>query len=72
MAREGRGVAWVPRFYAHDDIASRALVPAGDEQFEIATEIRLIRSRAGQSESPESFWSTVLKQRREQNLQGLR
>ena len=64
MARDGRGVAWVPHFFAQDDIASGALVPAGDSQFEIATEIHLIRTRARQSEAAERFWNTVVKQYR--------
>lgn len=61
MAREGRGVAWVPRTFAAADLASGRLVPAGNASWEIAAEIRLIRPRARQSEAAERFWSAVLK-----------
>jgi DNA-binding transcriptional LysR family regulator len=63
MARDGRGVAWVPRSFAQPDIAAGRLVAAGDAQWEIAAEIRLIRPRDRQSEAAERFWSAVLKRR---------
>lgn len=64
MARDGRGVAWVPKCFIQDDLVSGRLVPAGDKQYEISTEIQLIRSRARQSEAAERFWSAVTKRYR--------
>ena len=61
MARDGRGVAWVPRFFIQDDLASGKLVPAGGKEAEIDTEIHIIRPRARQSEAAEHFWRTVTK-----------
>ncbi|MBU3077880.1 LysR family transcriptional regulator [Sphingomonas quercus] len=61
MARDGRGVAWIPRLLAQDDIAAGRLVPVGDARSDIATEIRLIRPRHRQSQAAENFWSKVIK-----------
>ena len=57
MAREGKGVAWLPQSQIKDDLAQGRLMPAGDERWNIPMEIRLYRPRARQSPAAESFWS---------------
>ena len=57
MAREGKGVAWLPESLIQEDIAAGRLVPAGDETWSVPMEIRLYRPRARQSPAAESFWS---------------
>ena len=57
MAREGKGVAWLPESLVEEDIAAGRLVPAGDETWSVPMEIRLYRPRARQSPAAESFWS---------------
>lgn len=57
MAREGKGVAWLPESLIEDDLALGRLVPAGDETWSVPMEIRLYRPRARQSPAAESFWS---------------
>jgi LysR family transcriptional regulator, hypochlorite-specific transcription factor HypT len=57
MARDGRGVAWVPQTMVVEDLASRRLVRAGSSDWDVATEIRIYRPRARQSLAAEQFWS---------------
>lgn len=57
MAREGKGVAWLPQSLIAEDLSSGRLVPAGDERWHIPMEIRLYRPRARQSPAAESFWA---------------
>jgi DNA-binding transcriptional LysR family regulator len=57
MAREGKGLAWLPESLVAEDIAAGRLVPAGDETWSIPMEIRLYRPRARQSPAAESFWA---------------
>ena len=57
MAREGKGVAWLPESLVEDDLASGRLALAGDETWSVPMEIRLYRPRARQSPAAESFWS---------------
>lgn len=57
MAREGKGVAWLPESLVAEDVATGRLVPAGDEAWSVPMEIRLYRPRARQSPAAESFWS---------------
>jgi len=57
MAREGKGVAWLPESLVAEDIAAGRLIPAGDETWSVPMEIRLYRPRARQSPAAESFWS---------------
>jgi LysR family transcriptional regulator, hypochlorite-specific transcription factor HypT len=60
MAREGKGVAWLPQSLIAEDLATNRLVPAGDGPWNIPMEIRLYRPRARQSPAAESFWSFAL------------
>jgi DNA-binding transcriptional LysR family regulator len=57
MAREGKGVAWLPESLIEDDLASGRLVPAGGDLWSVPMDIRLYRPRARQSPAAESFWS---------------
>lgn len=61
MARDGRGVAWIPRLLAQEEIAAGRLVPAGDARSDIPAEIRLIRPRPRQSLAAEHFWSAAIR-----------
>lgn len=64
MAGDGRGVGWIPISLAADDLAPKGrLVPAGDERWNIAIEIRLFRPRARQSERAENFWAALTQKR---------
>ncbi len=56
MARDGKGLAWLPRSIAEDDLSSGALVRAGDARWDIPVDVRLYRPRGRQSPSAEAFW----------------
>lgn len=58
MAREGRGMAWLPLSLTAQDLEAGRLVrsaPSGD--WDIPMSIRLYRPRARQSPAAEAFWS---------------
>jgi DNA-binding transcriptional LysR family regulator len=57
MARDGRGVAWLPRSLIEPDLAEGLLVPAGGPDWDIPVEIRLFRPKARLSPAAERFWS---------------
>ncbi|MDH7637626.1 LysR substrate-binding domain-containing protein [Sphingomonas oryzagri] len=57
MAREGKGVAWLPESLVAEDIAAGRLVLAGDDAWSVPMEIRLYRPRARQSPAAEGFWA---------------
>lgn len=61
MAREGNGIAWLPRTLAEDDIATGRLVEAGGTQFSVPVEIRLFRSVRRQTRVIENFWQDLAK-----------
>jgi DNA-binding transcriptional LysR family regulator len=56
MARDGKGLAWLPLSIVGDDLVKGALVRAGDTHWDIPVDIRLYRPRARQSSSAEAFW----------------
>jgi DNA-binding transcriptional LysR family regulator len=60
MARDGRGVAWVPQCFVMDDLERGRLVRAGSGKWDLATTIKLFRPKARLSEPAENFWSAVL------------
>ena len=64
LARDGRGVAWLPESLIAEDLARgtlvRAGVPAGDERWTVPVQIRLVRPRARQSKAAESFWTLAV------------
>jgi DNA-binding transcriptional LysR family regulator len=56
MALDGRGLAWLPQSLVADDLRAGRLVPAGDERWRIALDIRLYRSASAQGRAAEDFW----------------
>lgn len=56
MAKDGRGLAWLPLSIVEDDLAQGLLVRAGDTRWDIPVDIRLYRPRGRQSPSAEAFW----------------
>ncbi len=62
MARQGGGVAWLPRTMAAEDLAAGRLVDAGGGGFSIGVEIRLLRPKRRQSNTAETFWKAMSRQ----------
>ncbi|HEY0597127.1 LysR substrate-binding domain-containing protein [Sphingopyxis sp.] len=56
MAKDGKGLAWLPRTIVADELAKGSLVRAGDASWDIPVDIRLYRPRARQSQSAEALW----------------
>ncbi|MFL9823780.1 LysR family transcriptional regulator [Rhodoplanes sp. SY1] len=56
MAREGHGVAWLPRTLAQDDLDQGRLVRAGSDALDIAIEIRLVRSPDCRNAAADALW----------------
>ncbi len=56
MAKDGKGLAWLPLSIVADDLATGALVRAGDTRWDIPVDVRLYRPRGRQSQSAEAFW----------------
>ena len=61
MARQGRGITWAPRSLVADDLAAGRLMRAGPEEWDIAINVCLFRSRARMTPAAEAFWSAVQK-----------
>jgi DNA-binding transcriptional LysR family regulator len=59
MAREGRGMAWLPHSLVEADLKSGALVRSGPNTWDIPMQIRLFRPRARQGAAAEAFWGLV-------------
>jgi DNA-binding transcriptional LysR family regulator len=59
MAREGRGVAWLPVSLVESEVALGRLVRAGGADLEIPVDIRVFRPTARQSPAAEAFWSEL-------------
>lgn len=59
MARDGRGLAWLPQSLIEDDLKTKKLVPAGDGSWIIPVEIRLYRARERATKIAEDFWAAV-------------
>lgn len=59
MARDGWGIAWLPRSLAERELADGRLLRAGDADWEIPVEIRLFRPAARQSPTAEAFWKRI-------------
>lgn len=56
MARDGKGLAWLPLSIVADDLKRGVLVRAGDDRWDIPVDVRLYRPRSRQSPSAEAFW----------------
>ncbi len=65
MARDGRGVAWVPHSLVMDDLAAGRLVRTGDPASDVPVDVRLVRPRARQPPSVEAFWDRLCGQARQ-------
>lgn len=57
MARDGRGVAWLPLSLVEDDLNAGRLVHLGGGTWDVAVDIRLYRPRARQSRAAEALWA---------------
>jgi LysR family transcriptional regulator, hypochlorite-specific transcription factor HypT len=60
MAREGHGLAWLPRTLIEDDLACARLVRAGPDGAAIAVQIRLFRSIQAQSSAANELWTLLI------------
>lgn len=60
LARDGRGVAWLPESLIAEDLGRGTLVPAGEPHWSVPVQIRLIRPRARQSKAAETFWTLAV------------
>ena len=56
VARDGRGVAWIPHSAAAAALAEGSLVPAGGRDWDIPMQISLLRPAARQGTVLEEFW----------------
>ncbi len=59
MACGGRGVAWLPESQIRGELASGALVVAGDDSWHVPVDICLYRSRDTLPSKSEEFWTFV-------------
>lgn len=59
MAKEGRGIAWLPQSLIKDDLRAGLLLPAGCPRWYIPVDIRLYRQRAALPASAEALWKVV-------------
>ncbi|MGE5516252.1 MAG: LysR family transcriptional regulator [Bacteroidota bacterium] len=61
MARDGRGVAWLPLSLVEDDVAAGRLARLGGGAWDVAVDIRLFRPRPRQSPAAEALWSRAMR-----------
>lgn len=59
MAREGHGLAWLPRTLAGDEVTQGRLVRAAPEQFDVPVEVRLFRSPDCRNRTADDLWDAV-------------
>lgn len=59
MARDGRGLAWLPRSLIAADLAEGRLMPAGGNDWMFPVEIRLYRPRDALAPAAEDFWQRL-------------
>lgn len=59
MALDGRGLAWLPRSLAAEELAQGALVAAGGADWQVPLEIRLYRQPAELAPVAERLWSVA-------------
>jgi DNA-binding transcriptional LysR family regulator len=64
VAREGTGLAWLPRNLVEADLKSGRLVRAGEARWEAPIQIELFRPRSRQNPAAEVIWSSVLEHSR--------
>jgi LysR family transcriptional regulator, hypochlorite-specific transcription factor HypT len=59
MAKEGRGIAWLPQSLIKDDLAAGTLVAAGSLRWHIPIDIRLYRPKSALSDAAEALWQVA-------------
>lgn len=59
MARQGHGVAWLPKTLAAEDISAGRLVDASLGSVAVDLQIRLFQPIAGQTKTATAFWNAV-------------
>jgi LysR family transcriptional regulator, hypochlorite-specific transcription factor HypT len=59
MAKEGRGIAWLPQSLIRDALHDGSLQPAGSPRWHIPVDIRLYRPRPALSTPAEALWQVV-------------
>jgi LysR family transcriptional regulator, hypochlorite-specific transcription factor HypT len=59
MAKEGRGIAWLPQSLIKDDLAAGTLVAAGSLRWHIPIDIRLYRPKSALSAAAEALWQVA-------------
>ena len=59
MAKEGRGIAWLPQSLIKDELRAGTLVAAGELRWHIPVDIRLYRPRAALSGPAEALWQVA-------------
>lgn len=57
MARDGKGLAWLPLSIVADDLEQGGLVRVGGTRWDIPVDVRLYRPRARQSRPAEALWA---------------
>ena len=57
MAREGRGVAFLPRTLIEDELAAGRLLEAGRPGWPIEVQLRLYRRAGTETPAAEAFWA---------------
>lgn len=57
MALDGRGLAWLPRTLAAEELAQGSLLPAGGERWHVPLEIRLYRQPSELAPVAERLWA---------------
>lgn len=60
MARDGRGIAWLPKTLAEDDLRQGRLVVAAGNEWDVPLEIRLYRDRELLGKAANAFWNTAV------------
>ncbi|MFL5008096.1 MAG: LysR substrate-binding domain-containing protein [Microvirga sp.] len=59
MARQGHGVAWLPRTLIEDDLSRGRLVRAGPARADVPVEIRLVRSCDARNSAADELWTLL-------------
>jgi DNA-binding transcriptional LysR family regulator len=59
MALNGRGLTWLPRSLAEEDLGAGRLQPAGSARWEVPVDILLYRQPARMAEVAENLWAVV-------------
>ncbi|MGH6979166.1 MAG: LysR substrate-binding domain-containing protein, partial [Brevundimonas sp.] len=59
LARDGRGMAWLPRAVVADDLAAGRLTPAAGTDWNVEMDIVVVRSPTPQTLAAENFWSLI-------------